>query len=357
MTGLVLVVLIVWVAGCSDDATRPPPPPAPPQIKLQVVAGLPNEDVFDIFVDSKNRVWISTESGLAMYEGSSDPKIFDDRDGIPNRKCRGIAELNGKIFVGTWGNGIGVGDSAAIYIDSDTTLWKTLDTDSGLVADRVFDIAADDSSLWIATVEGVSQYFDDETLDMANRWVDHTPKVGPGAFTSIIVATTRNRGVEVWMSESVRDSAGTPIPGGLRALRLPGVQYYSTATSGIPSDNVNSVAYDPTNDLFWSAHATRGAASVDVDASVWTHYTITEGLYSNLGSSVAVNHLGKVWDAGTVWYASQTGVSKITTADGTITNYINGSGLPSERVRKVYVDRNDEVWLAFVERGAARVIK
>jgi ligand-binding sensor domain-containing protein len=323
---------------------------------LQAATGLPNGDVFDVFVDSQNRVWISTESGLAMYEGSDEPKIYDNRNGIPNRRCRAVAELNDKIYVATWGNGIGVGDSAAIYDESETPVWSVLDMDSGLVTDRVYDLAVDDSSLWIATVEGMCQYIDNENLAMEDRWVDYTSTVGPGVFTSIIVAETVNRGTEVWMSESIRDSAGTMIPGGIRALRFPGSQYYSTATSGIPSDNVNGVAYDPTRDFFWSAHATHGAASVDVDASMWTQYSRTEGLHSNLGSAVDVNHLDKVWTPGTVWIATQAGLTKMD-PDGKITNYIHGSGLLNERVRKVYVDENDEVWLAFVDKGAAKVIK
>jgi len=36
-------------------------------------------------------------------------------------------------------------------------------------------------------------------------------------------------------------------------------------------------------------------------------------------------------------------------------NYTDGSGLPNMRVRKVVVDKNNNVWLGFVERGAARV--
>jgi hypothetical protein len=144
------------------------------------------------------------------------------------------------------------------------------------------------------------------------------------------------------------------VPGGIRVLGFPGYQHYTTDTSGIPSDNCNEVAYNPNTDMFLSVFATRGAAAVDVDTRVWTYYNKTTGLASDLGSSIAVNHLGTVWPAGTIWYGTQAGLSKIN-PNGSIVNYIQGSGLPTLNVRKVYVAPKDHVWLAFVEGGAARI--
>ncbi|MEJ2722674.1 MAG: hypothetical protein P8181_16280, partial [bacterium] len=70
-----------------------------------------------------------------------------------------------------------------------------------------------------------------------------------------------------------------------------------------------------------------------------------------------VNNLGTVWPEGTMWYASQAGLSRISPNRENITNYIEGSGMPSINVRKVYVDPNDQVWAAFVEAGAIRIKK
>jgi hypothetical protein len=188
---------------------------------------------------------------------------------------------------------------------------------------------------------------------MEERWVDHSG-LGPNVVSSIIVQETPTRGWEVWMSEKLRDDAGTFVPGGLRVLGFPGLQHYTVDTSGIPSDDCNEVAYNPLTDLFLSAHATRGAASVDVDIRTWKYYTKTQGIVSDLGSSIAVNSRGIVWPAGTVWFATQAGLSRIA-PDGKTTNYVEGSGLPTTNVRKVYVATNDHVWLGFVEGGAAFV--
>ena len=79
-----------------------------------------------------------------------------------------------------------------------------------------------------------------------------------------------------------------------------------------------------------------------------------DGLVSNLASSVAVNQLGTKWPKGTVWIATQAGLTKME-PNGNKVNYVEGSGLPNVRVRKVYIDHNDDVWLAFVDRGAAKI--
>ncbi|UCG52729.1 MAG: hypothetical protein JSW58_04040 [Candidatus Latescibacterota bacterium] len=351
---LVLVMFAVWMFGCGDDTTKPPPPPAPPAVDMRMVSGLPDIDVYNVFVDSQGRTWFSTEQGLAMAE--SDPTIVDsvynDFDGIPNRKCRGVAELNGKIFVGTWGNGIGFADDTAIY-DANTP-WSQLTVDDGLISGRVYDIAVDDTSLWVATVAGITQYVDNEALEMEDRWIDHTDDTGTGVVTSILFQVTPTRGPEVWFSEVIRDSLGVLLPGGVKFLGFPGFQHFTTASSGIPSDDVNQVVYDPLNDLFWSAHVSNGIASVDVDSRVWSQMTMEDGLVSDLVTSIGINHLDDEWPAGTMWVGTPAGLSRIK-PNGNISNYIKGSGMPTEQVRKIYVDRFDHVWVVFVENSVAMV--
>lgn len=353
-----LGILAFSSLGCSDTI-KPPPPKDPPQIRLQRIIGMPSDDVFDLFVDSKNRVWVSTEEGVLMFPSAQGPfdvsnaKWYKGQEGIPNLRCRGIAELNKKIFVGTWGGGIGIGDSLAV---TQGAQWQAVGPDDGLADERVFDIAADDSSVWVATIAGVSQYIDNELIPVEDRVVDHSgeDEFGGGVMTSVIVHEDAVRGPEIWVSETPTDSVGVLLGGGIRVLGQSGSQYYSTETSGIPSNAVNDVAYDPEQDVFWSTFPTDGAATVDVDLKLWKHYTEAEGLASNFGMSVAVSHVGTKWPVGTVWIATQNGLTRIK-PDGNTVNYVEGSGLPNVRVRKVYVDRNGEVWLCFVDSGAAKV--
>lgn len=368
---VLFAILAVGALGCEDDPL-PPPPDDPPQIKLAAIRGMPSDDVYDVFVDSANRLWVATEQGLVMFENSQatsfdydkavdagDAIWFTDRDGIPNLRCRAVAELNDKIFVGTWGGGLGIGDAGNLSAE-----WEVVGSAEGLPITRISALAADDSSMWIATVDGVFQYLDNPALPVEDRIIDHSGPdefsaghdlAGPGLFSGILVHNDATRGPEVWTSENMRDELGIIVPGGVRVLRFPGTQYFETESSGIPSDDVNGISYDSHRDVFWTAHATLGIASLDVDSRTWTHYTTGQGLVSNLASGVAVNHANTPWPQGTVWVATQNGVTKME-PDGDMVNYVDGSGLPSLRARKVFVDKNNGVWLGFVDGGAARVL-
>lgn len=360
---LVFVLLAMSALGCGDDGTVTPPESAP-EINLQTISGLPSDDVFDVFVDSQNRLWLSTEVGVAMFASTQGPfdvknaTVFTDREGLPNQKCRGIAELNGKIYIGTWGGGMGVYDG--------TTPLDALKPSDGLVNGRVFDVAADDTSIWVATVGGVGQYIDDESRLLEDRFVnwDSNYVVTPHkrlftnmTYSSILVHNSPTRGAEIWATQRPGDSLGVIIPGGIKVLRLPTLsfQYLNTETSAIPEDDVVDLVYDEFNELFWSSFPTSGVASLEVDSKIWRNLTTADGIVSDLASAVAVNHTGAKWKAGTKWIATQEGLTMIA-PDGQIVNYLDGSGLPNVRVRKVYVDANDDVWLAFVERGAAKVV-
>jgi hypothetical protein len=368
---LLFAILAVGALGCEDDE-RPAPPDSPPQINLAAIRGMPSDDVYDVFVDSDNRLWLATEQGVVMFENSQassfnyedavdrgDAYWFTDRNGIPNLRCRAVAELNGKIFVGTWGGGLGIGDADNLLAE-----WEKVGAAEGLSVTRITALAADDSSMWIATLDGVFQYLDNPALPVEDRIVDHSGPdefssghelAGPGVFTGILVHNDAARGPEIWTSENMRDELGIIVPGGVRVLRFPGTQYFNTESSGIPSDDVNGIAYDEFRNLFWSSHATLGVASLDVDSRAWTHYGMGDGLVSNLASGVAVNHSSATWPRGTLWVATQNGVTKME-PDGDMVNYVDGSGLPNLRTRRVFVDRNNHVWLGFVEAGAARVL-
>jgi ligand-binding sensor domain-containing protein len=343
-----VVVLMAAVFGCSDDPAGVDPPPPPPPIDVARVGGLPSQEVHDVFVDSKDRVWVSTEQGVRMKDGSF-VRTYTDINGIPNRRCRGIGELNGKIWIGTWGGGIAIGDSMAIY--SDTTDWVSLKPKpSGLRDGQVWDIVGDPSrnTIFIGTVVGLQEYVDDDAVPANQRWRNHTAALGAGVqVKSLTLINHPVRGKELWCALT---------DGGITAVRFPDAVNRSTTftmdNSGIPEMECNGIAYDSVRDLLWSVFATKGIASLDLDDKVWANYGRTEGFVSDLMSGV-----GFTAGDSTLWVGSQKGLSKWSPGSGNgIRNYIQGSGLPERRISLVYVDDDARVWLGFFSAGAARVI-
>ena len=354
---LVLMLMVVSIWGCEEETTVAPPPP-PEQITLQRITGMASDDVFDVFVDSQQRLWVSTDRGVYLFPSTTGPydvskaTWFSDRDGIPNLQCRGMSELNGKVYVATWGGGLGIYDNA--------TPWLAVPATDTLLTGRVYEMAPDDTSLWLATVSRVTQYIDNGKPTVEERLVDHGEIFGDRKFCSIVVRSGvggHADSTQIWVAQETGDSLGVPIPGGMKLFGLPdtSISWFRPGTSGIPSANVLDVEYDPTRDVVWSAHPGKGVATVDLEAKKWKTYTEADGLVSDLAVSVAINKRGIKWPAGTVWIATQAGVTKMA-PDGSMVNYSDGSGLPTLHVRRVVVDRNDHVWLCFADGGAAKVV-
>jgi len=353
---LAALSIVSW--GC-EEITPPPPPPPPPQISFEVfnltasdaAHRLPSNDVYDVFVDSQDRVWFAHDHGVSMADGGSDIHTFGllkpngTESGLPNRLVRAVGEMNGRIYVGTWGGG------AAVLDESDST-WTALLVDAvgdtGLVDPRVSSIVtrvSTDTTLWFGTVNGTSRYRDTPGLTDDQRWDDQTFKMGSARVVSqMIFIPGTTRGDEVWIATK---------DGGITVIRASSWTSYLANSTGLPQDDVNGLAYSEATDLIWSALATQCVASVDVDASTWTHLTTVQGFAGNLATGVAIRD-----DSGTeeLWVGTQTGLTVRRVGTTTkIINYIKGSGLPAERVRTLRADRNGEIWGCFIDGGAARV--
>jgi hypothetical protein len=165
LSGLALIVGLTLPLTACDDTTKPPPPEPGPQIGVErhykkqldgtTQVGLQSNDVYDVMVASNNALWVGTQEGATVFGDISNTRrtaAFDQNNGLPNPKIRTIVESNGKLFIGTWGGGIGIYDMGA---DS----WETVDTEDGLANNQVSDLAVDDDGAIIAATNGgVSRY-------------------------------------------------------------------------------------------------------------------------------------------------------------------------------------------------------
>ena len=336
MSVLISLILLLGLAACDDNNNVAPPEP-PPQLNLKIYRTpvLPDNDVFNVFVDSQDRIWFCTSNGVGMLDGGQ-MTHFNQTEGLPNPVCRKAVEFNDKIWVVTWGGGVGIYNNST---------WTVLNAEDGLRSNRVFDVAVDGNYIYFSTNTGVIRYDDDDQLQMSARWQNFTNKVLHKEVSSIEFAEGTTRGDELWFGSKFN---------WVSVWRL-GTQeniHYSAALSGIPGTGVNDIAYNAAvggDGTFWVAFGTEGVASVDVDISTWSHYTTEQGLPSMIVHSVAVAQDGVVW-AGT-----QSGLGKWT--GSRFIAFPRGSGLPEDRIRSVDVDSNNNVWLSFIEGGAAKIIR
>lgn len=75
--------------------------------------GLPDDNIWTVFCDSKNRIWLGTSTGIAMMENGKF-KTFPSYNGLDDDKVFHIAEDNkGQIWVATANNGVSIYDGKA----------------------------------------------------------------------------------------------------------------------------------------------------------------------------------------------------------------------------------------------------
>lgn len=211
--GLALAaVMIVPLAACEDTTQPPPPPPAPqiPTVERYVKRadsgtnqqiGLQNNDVYDLLVASNNTLWVGNQEGVALF-GTVDNGVYvpvrtaayDQNNGLPNPKVRTLVESDGRIYVGTWGGGIGVFDVAAgNWVD-------VIDTGDGLINDLVADLAVDDDGSIIAATNGGASRYDPATGGITNYRRIGVNTIGDllDEFVSAVVIANTPRGKEYW---------------------------------------------------------------------------------------------------------------------------------------------------------------
>ncbi|WP_372750993.1 two-component regulator propeller domain-containing protein [Labilibaculum sp.] len=112
--------------------------------------GLPHNCVNHIFIDSKDRIWMSTlSSSLVLLENGKVTNLFlsDDNNFI---NIRSIDEDNeGRIWVGTLGNGVFLYQKDSIV---------NLSSKDGLLSDYCYSLIADNQNrIWVAHRGGISR--------------------------------------------------------------------------------------------------------------------------------------------------------------------------------------------------------
>jgi hypothetical protein len=129
------------------------------------------------------------------------------------------------------------------------------------------------------------------------------------------------------------------------------VYKYTPANSGLVEPNVNDIYYDSVRNTYWVSYVTQGISEVNVTDKTWTSNTLVQGLPSNTVYSITRAGDGK--GGTTLWAATQGGLAKLVGSHWE--SYARSSGLPGDRVRKVYSDDGQRLWAGFVEAGAVRI--
>ncbi len=133
--------------------------------------GMPDNKVFCVTVDG-DRIWAGTEDGLVLIEKGKISRVFQVKDGLPNRVVMGVApdKNTGDVWIATFG---GLSRYSGGQFQNYTTLT------SGLANDIIYGVAVRDENVWTATAGGISRLntrtgswsiFSEKNAPMEEQW-------------------------------------------------------------------------------------------------------------------------------------------------------------------------------------------
>jgi len=283
-------------------------------------SGLPNNNVFQISIDSLNNKWICTSTGLAKFDGLT-WSIFDAGN-LPLSNGRSdmsavATENNGAVWVGVvdgillqirpdsiWvydqSNSPINGRITSIVIDGQGAKWigtfgfglfklvgdnwySYNSTNSDLTDDFINAILNDrQGRIWVATNDGAFRQAD-------SAWVQYRPAF-PGSLANQVASIADDSSGSLWL--------GT-YGAGLFQFDSVNVVWtnYHTNNSGIPDNYVYSICIDRENNkwLATGVEVSTGGLS-RFDGQTWTNYDASNSpLGVNNISFVTTDHSGNLW--------------------------------------------------------------
>lgn len=370
LVGLALGLAALF-SGCGDDTPVVPVPEKPGQVTTSVAytqssSGLPSNDVYSMLVVSNGEFWVGTLAGVARYPNAStgshiavDPKkpetmkwIVNEVNGLPHPQVRSMAELDGKVYVGTWGGGLGVYDIAG------DTWTQIRPAATGLTDGFISELAASptEDKLYMSTNDGVFIYTPSgnsfvhfSTVDVPDNYIRFFEVERFQQTVSSLEIVDDAGIVQRWYgprTDARYEAADAELLGITVSNSASAPFKYTPVSSGLVEPNVNDIYYDTVRETYWVSYVSKGISEVNLTAKTWTSNTLVEGLPSN--TVYSVTRAG-----GTMWAATQNGLAKLVGEHWQA--YGRSGGLPSDRIRRVYSDDGQRLWVGTIDAGAVKL--
>jgi len=377
----VALIFAAFLPACNDDPNLPPPPEKPAQIKTSVaypystddkghLTGLPSNDVYSMLAVSNGEFWIGTMAGVARYPNLTsgthvavDPGkpetsrwIINEVNGLPHPQVRAMVEKSGNVYVGTWGGGLGIYDIAN---DS----WRQIrpgatGLTNGFIADMA--VAGTENMIYLATNDGVfiydggNSFTHFSTVDVNEQDPTMFDVARFQQTVSSLEVVDEAGLVQRWYgprTDSRYESSAAEFLGITVSKSVSTEFKYTSLNSGLVEPNVNDIYYDSVRQTWWVSYVSQGISEVNLTDKTWTSNTLVEGLPSN--TVYSVTRAGNGGAGTTLWAATQHGLARL---DGKHwVAFGRSGGLPSDRIRKVYSDDGNRLWVGTIDAGAVKL--
>ena len=292
---------IKWVSTLSDGLIRYDDRTY--QVFNETNSPLPSNTISMVGIDDFGKKWICTNDGLAVYDDVNWTIYNTSNSGIPGDLVSCVAfDIDGSVWVGTANKGLAKFDGGS---------WTVFNTDN--------------SALPSNNIKTIS-------IDLAGTKWFGTGDAGLAGYNGI--------NWKIWNIVTTTPPPDPPNP----------------QKPGIPTDNVQAIAFDPSN-IFWiglglQEQMTGGSASYPG----WGYWLAnSKDIPSGDVKEIAIDVNNIKWFAN-----ANSGLSKYTglgwtTNDGAWTHYnTSNSGIGNDRVFSIAIDANNHKWLATFGGGLVK---
>jgi ligand-binding sensor domain-containing protein len=262
-----------------------------------------------IYEDRAGNIWLCTNEGLLNWKSSEDFKTFGDKEGLAHRNVFTVFEDSAnRLWVGTK-KGISVYDGAT---------WVTYDDKNGATDETVIEILEDKAgSLWFGTKGGIFR-FD------GKDWTNFTKENGlPGNDVLFMKMDSQGR---IWASMGGSNKEFDLISALAVLIHRSGIVRFDggemiifSVNDGAPSSKVTEFHMD-SRDNIWCDTYTAGV--YQYDGNQWREHSRNKGFF--------VNHFTGFTEArnGHIWLSTASGIlcydrenwTHITTKEGLLSN-------------------------------------
>lgn len=299
---------------------------------------LPHNTISAIADDADNNIWVGTDYGVSVYDGTNFT-TYTTTDGLGNDRINHIAQApNGDIWFGEF-------SGASVYNGSTFTAYNT---SNGLPFGGI-NYVDFDSNGDIYMASGLGGYIQ---YDGTNFTAYTT---GDGLLSNVVRAITVDASDNKWVGTangiSVFNSSNVLVDAHTIMLVLPAPD----TLNPVEDIKINSQGQVWTG-IYVDYLVTEGGVASYNSSSAWNDYDVSDGLIGPAVRKIAIDHLDNVW------VGTSSGVSKISWSTGikNVTSSNSFAVFPNparDQLTVVLAKENTNTESVFIYNTAMQLVK
>lgn len=314
---------------------------------------LPSNVIRSLFIDSQNNLWVGTDNGIALYNRDTDSFVDFNIVSSKGQKFdvkivrRFQEDKNGMIWIASEEEGL---IKYNPILREFTFFRNSTNNPNSIPSNTVHDIYEDkEGNIWVATYGGLSKLINgnNEFVNYLHNPLDQK-SIGSNFIRyiyedsmGVLWVGTYNNGLSRFLIDGKKFTVYRSIPG---------------VKDGLPSSTINAMVED-NNGYVWIGTLGAGLVGFNTDTELFNRFDQNSFIGDKLPSSI-INKIVKN-DQGILWIGTNDGLARFNPQNFSLKTFKHNPNdaktLPDRRIRNVYVDRNNDVWVATLNFGLSKL--